>query len=317
MNATGNGKVAMIALGASAALSVATAEGRARADDPSVGPDQPTEATAGGGHVIDRTWLYADDGRVASPLTVVGTTSVSYTSVTNQPSRIVAPFDGCAAPCNRYNAFAGNTADPGAVLGAGGEVGLLPRLSVMAVGQVGVGGLDNAGMTAGLVAGLRLQVLSSDRQNVHLVLSGGYLREAWQGPIYDAESREWSAGSPNGDNAAWLQAGFSVDVQRLRLATTLHGEHVFSDGRDPFDLMVQAGASYRLVGDFRAGVEYVGQDVEETFTSGAEGGSRHFVGPIASLQLLHDRLTVVAGPSVGLTARSPDFLGRAALSYGF
>jgi hypothetical protein len=57
--------------------------------------------------------------------------------------------------------------------------------------------------------------------------------------------------------------------------------------------------------------------VEETFNAGAEGGSRHFVGPIASLQLLHDRLSLVAGPSIGLTSRSPDLLGRVAASYAF
>ena len=60
--------------------------------------------------------------------------------------------------------------------------------------------------------------------------------------------------------------------------------------------MVQAGASYRVAGAFRAGVEYVGQDLEESFSAGAEGGARHFVGPIASMQLLDNRFTVVAGP---------------------
>ena len=43
-------------------------------------------------------------------------------------------------------------------------------------------------------------------------------------------------------------------------------------------------------GAFRAGVEYVGQDLEETFRDAAEGGARHFLGPIASVQ--HDAFTV-------------------------
>jgi hypothetical protein len=97
----------------------------------------------------------------------------------------------------------------------------------------------------------------------------------------------------------------------------VHGQHTFADGRDPLDVMVDLGASYRVAGTFRAGVEYVGQDLEESFSPGAEGGARHFLGPIASLQLLSDRLTLVAGPSIGLTVRSPDFLGRLALAYAF
>jgi hypothetical protein len=259
-----------------------------------------------------------DDARVAAPRVFVETTALSYTSVGNSPSRIVSPFPGCSAPCNSYNSFAGNTATPGGTIGVGGEVGLVPRLSVMAIGQLGVGGSDNTpSPNAGLVAGLRFQVLPAEWRSAHLALSGGYLREAWQGPVYDDDTKTWSGGSPNGDNGAWIQAAFSGDIDRLRLATTVHGEHVFSTGRDPLDVMVEAGASWRVVGDFRAGVEYVGQDLEESFSPGAEGGARHFLGPVASLQLLSNRLTMVIGPAIGLTPRSPDFLGRFALSYGF
>jgi hypothetical protein len=81
--------------------------------------------------------------------------------------------------------------------------------------------------------------------------------------------------------------------------------------------MVQLGASYRVYGPFRAGVEYVGQDLEETFSPEAEGGARHLVGPIASLQLLESRLSLVSGPAVGLTSTSPTFVYRLAASYGF
>jgi hypothetical protein len=81
--------------------------------------------------------------------------------------------------------------------------------------------------------------------------------------------------------------------------------------------LVQLGASYRVAGPFRAGVEYVGQDLEETFSPEAEGGARHLVGPIASLQLLGERLTIVSGPAVGLTSTSPTFVYRLAASYGF
>jgi hypothetical protein len=313
-------KVARLTLGACAAMSAALVPTTAAADDASattsVDMPQPTEDA--GKHVIDRTWLYADDARVAAPLVFIGTTSLSYTSVGSSPSRIVDPFPGCSAPCNAYNSFAGNTGTPGGMVGVGGEVGLVPRLSVMAMGQVGLGGSDNApSPSAGVITGLRFQILPSVWQNTHLVLSAGYLREAWQGPVFDGDTRTWHGGSPNGDSGGWIQAAFSGDIQRLRLATTLHGEHVFAAGRDGLDLMVEGGASYRIAGDFRAGLEYVGQDLEESFASGPEGGARHFLGPIASLQLLSDRLTMVAGPALGLSSRSPDFLGRFALSYGF
>jgi len=288
----------------------------ARAADDTVDRPLPIEDPAR--HQIDRTWLYTDDARVAAPMTVVATTSLSYTSVGNSPSRIVDAFPGCPAPCNTYNSLGANTGTPGGMLQVGGELGLVPRLSVMAVAQVGVGGSDSVpSPNVGAMAGLRLQLLPSEWRTLHLSVAGGYLREAWQGPVYDDDSKTWTPGSPNGDNGAWLQASFSGDFGRVRLATTLHGEHVFSGGRDPLDVMVQAGASYRVAGAFRAGLEYVGQDLEESFSPAAEGGARHFVGPIASMQLLDNRFTVVAGPSVGLTARSPDVLGRLAAAYSF
>jgi hypothetical protein len=309
---------ARFAISASAALSVVLVAGTVRADDALPTVDKPTTEDDAANHVIDRTWLYVDDARVAAPLVVIATSNVTYTSVGNNPSRLVNPFPGCSAPCNQYNSFAGNTATPGGMIAVGGEVGLLDRISVMAIAQIGLGGSDNTpSPSAGALAGLRFRVLPSEWQNTHLALSVGYLREAWQGPAYDDDTRLWHGGSPNGDNGAWIQAAFSGDIQRLRLAATVHGEHVFSEGRDPLDIMVQAGASYRVIGDFRAGIEYVGQDLEETFSPGAEGGSRHFLGPIASLQLFDDRLTMVAGPSVGLTVKSPDVLGRFALAYAF
>jgi len=103
----------------------------------------------------------------------------------------------------------------------------------------------------------------------------------------------------------------------VRLAATVHVEHVFAEGRDPLDLMVQAGASVRVVGGFRLGAEYVGQDLEEAGSPEAEGGIRHFLGPTASVQLVRDRLSIVAGPSFGLSHRSPEVIGRAAAAFGF
>ncbi len=292
-------------------LVIAASAAPARADDGSL-PDQPKPDDAASKHAIDRTWLYADDARVPAPMTVIAMTNLSYTGVGASPTRVDSPYP------NTYNGFAGNTAQPGAMIGVGGEVGLLPRLSIVAMGQMGFGGENNVpSPSAGAIAGLRLQLLPPEWQHTHLVVSGGYLREAWAGPVFDDDTGKWLPGAPNGDNGAWVQAAFSGDIQRLRVASTIHGEHVFWNGRDPLDVMVSLGASYRVAGAFRLGAEYVGQDLEEVVSPAAEGGARHFVGPTASLQLLQDRLTMVAGPAVGLSTYSPTFLGRIAVAYGF
>jgi hypothetical protein len=299
------------------ALPIVLASPTALADQPdSVPPDD-----AAARHQIDRTWLYGDDARVAAPFTVIGMSSVSYTNVSNSPSRIIdsgeAPA-GCKAPCNGYNSFTGNTATPGAMMQLGGEMGLLPRVSVLALAQVGMGATDLAPAGAvGAIAGIRVQLLPPEWRHLHLAVSGGYLRQAWQGPAYDDGTDTWHPGSSSGANGAWGQVAISGDVGPLRLGGTVHAEHVFADYRDAVDVMVTMGASYRVAGPFRAGAEYVGQDLEETFNPEAEGGARHLVGPVASLQLLGDRFTVVSGPAVGLTSTSPTFVYRLAASYGF
>jgi len=173
-----------------------------------------------------------------------------------------------------------------------------------ALGQMAAAG-EAANPNAGAVAGLRFQLSPSSWQNIHFLTAVGYLREAW------------APSEPGGDNGAWIEAAVAANVQRLKLELTVHGERVFASGRDKVDVMVRAGASYRVVGALRAGVEWVGQDLEELGADAAEGGARQFVGPTASLQLLGDRLTLVAGPSVGLSDRSPQLLGRFSVAYGF
>ncbi len=276
----------------------------ARAEDPPA-PDQPTPATAQG-HAIDRTWLYVDDAKLPPVFSAIAMSSVSYTTVGSNPDPTSAP----------YRAFAFNTAQPGALVSLGGEVGLLPWLSLAALGQAELAGASGA-TSPGAVAGLRLRLSPESWQNVHLVASGGYLRETWSGPVRNDAEGGFTAGQAHGDDGVWAEAGVSADVRQLRLGLTAHGEHVFVDGRDGVDVMLKAGASYRIVDGFRAGVEWVGQDLEETVKDAAEGGPRHFVGPTASVQLLQNRLTLVAGPSLGLSTGSPKLLGRLAVAYGF
>jgi hypothetical protein len=269
-------------------------------------PDTVTSRDASRSRAIDRTWLYLDDARTPAPWQVVGTTSVAYTTVGSNPDRAAAP----------YRAFAFNTAQPGALVSLGAEVGLLSWLSIEALGQIDAGGATG-NANPGAIVDMRARLTPESWRNVRIAASAGYVRETWAGPVRDDDTGKLIPGQPHGDNGAWAQAAITADIQRLRLGLTAHGEHVFADGRDGVDVMLKAGINYRIVDWLRAGVEYVGQDLEESFKDGAEGGARHFVGPTAAVQLLQDRLTIVAGPSLGLSSASPQFLGRLALAYGF
>jgi hypothetical protein len=97
----------------------------------------------------------------------------------------------------------------------------------------------------------------------------------------------------------------------------VHGEHVFAAGRDTVDVLVMAGASYALAGPLRAGIEYVAQDIEETFADQAERGVSQFLGPQVALELLAKRLSVAAGPAIGLGSQSATYSGRLSLAYEY
>jgi hypothetical protein len=240
--------------------------------------EQPgPSATSPGPDVAPRPWLYLDDPSIAAPLRVIAFTRATY-----------AKDDSPTRP------FGANLARPGGVVEAGAEVGLLPRLSLAASG---FGGGDQLGF--GALAGVRFEPFAGFWPSTHLVLSGGYLREL------------------NGGDGAWARIGFAQDIDRLRLGATLHGEHVFAPGRDSVDVLVMAGASYRVAGPLRAGLEYVAQDLEESFKDEAEGGARQFLGPQVALELLDKRLSIAAGPALGLNAQSPKFSGRFALAYEY
>jgi hypothetical protein len=301
----------------------------ARADDSPPPPyDQPQPVDNDARHAIDRTSLYGDDARIPLPMTVVATTSFSYTNIGSDPTQVSSPYPkegaacynsaGVAQPC--YANFSNNTAVPGGQLMATGELGLVPRVSVLGSVMVGAGGGGSVpSPNVGGTVAARFQVLPDSWTHTHLVVSGGYVREAWNPPAYDDDKTPavWLPGTPGGVNGGYVQLALSGDIGRLRLGGMFHGQHTFADGRDPLDVTVDLGASYRVIGDFRLGAEYLGQDLEESFSPGAEGGARHFLGPVASVQLWNKRVTLIGGPSVGLSALSPDFVARAAMSVGF
>ena len=123
----------------------------------------------------------------------------------------------------------------------------------------------------------------------------------------------------DGTFGGYARLAASYDIERLRIAGNLHAEHAFHQGRDPVDVLVLAGASYRVLDEFRVGIEYVGQDLEEAFDdqTQAEGGARNFVGPNVALDVVHDVVQLVAGAAVGVDRKSPPVVGSLAMLMTF
>jgi len=131
-------------------------------------------------------------------------------------------------------------------------------------------------------------------------LSGGYLREL------------------GGDNGFWARASVAGDIGRMRLIFNALGSKVLNPARDDIDVVLTAGASYAVMPKLlRVGVEYVVQDLEGAWEPDeADGGIRHFLGAVASLELAR-RVRLSAGPALGLSQGSPSVLGRLTATYAF
>lgn len=229
---------------------------------------------------VERPWLYSPDATAPPPGHVLASMNVGYADTTL----------GAGRP------FAANLVHAGAVFGAGVEVGVLRFLSVHGEGLLSG---DGRTVNAGGMLGVSAYPLPA-RSPVKLALSAGYLREL------------------GGGDGAWGRVTVAGDIGPVRLALMGLGSHIFSPGRDAIDLLVSAGASVRVVSILRLGAEYVVQDLEgvwEGEEEEAEGGVRHFLSPMASLELGRVRLT--AGPAFGLSPDSPRVLGRLQAGYAF
>jgi hypothetical protein len=233
--------------------------------------------------IAPRPWVYLDDPTTPASLSVVGFTRATYAGFGATPTR----------------PFGGDLAHPGGVLEFGAEAGLTPWMSVTATGFASSFVPAGESSSLGGVAGLRFAPFASTWKTTHVVASVGYLREM------------------TGGSGAWARVSVAQDVGRVRIGTTLHGEHVFSPGRDGIDVMAMAGASYRVAGPFRAGVEYVAQDLEGAFDPDEVEGMRHFLGPTMALELFDNRLSLTGGPSFGLSSTSPPIVGRLGIAYAF
>jgi hypothetical protein len=136
----------------------------------------------------------------------------------------------------------------------------------------------------------------------------------WRAAFLGGVIREGLGGAFGG----WLRACGSWGEGPLLVAANLHVEKIFSAERDQVDVVVMAGASYRIVNGLRLGMEYVGQDLEETAAgTAAEGGPRHAAGPDIALDLDRGRYQLTVATVFGLSAQSPQMLVRAGLVGSF
>ena len=229
---------------------------------------------------VDRSWLYNDSTRLPAPGRAIALMRATYGS--GSPTR----------------AFSSNLGTAGAMLELGGEIGLFQGVSAIAIGTQAQ---DSSGSSqTGGMAGLRWSVLPRSIRSTQLVVSGGVLREL------------------QGNGGAWGRLSLGHDEGPTRLAVSVHAEKIFSAGRDGADFMVSAGATTRVYRALRAGIEYVGQDLEGVLDDEeAEGGARHIIGPVLSVALWDQRISLVGGPAVVLGAAQNRVLGRLALSCQF
>ncbi len=154
---------------------------------------------------------------------------------------------------------------------------------------------SNGSSTASGTLGMKLQLTSPDAP--------------WRAALMAGTLREGTSGA----YGTWLRAAGSWESGRLLVEMNAYAESVFATGRDALDYAIMAGTSWHLLDWLRAGAEYVGQDLEEMGTSGAEGGARQAVGPSVAVSLDRGRYQLVAATLFGLGAQSPAAIVRVGL----
>jgi hypothetical protein len=272
-------------------------------------PDRVTKPTTNPSPDVQRPWLYNDDPTIPAPMHVVAGISDTYSGNDRSVSRPFASADD----------------GPGAKLAVNAQLGLVKMLALDVTGVMGLWGANNCddgcntgihgSVGGGLMAGLRFAPFDGAKHGFRLAIAAGYLMDLDQ------------------SNGFYTRVTATYDVGRLRVAAMLHGEHVFRDGSDPVDLIATAGVSVRIIPELRLGVEYIIQDVEELFVSGAgdaddadqplpgaaEGGAHQFLGLGANIELLNHRLFLNIGPALAFRVDIGQVqpVGRALVLYSF
>jgi hypothetical protein len=131
----------------------------------------------------------------------------------------------------------------------------------------------------------------------------------WRAAVMTGALREGATGGWG----AWLRGCGSFGTGPLLVELNAYAERVFLSGRDAIDYAVMGGASWRFLDWFRAGAEYVGQDLEELAEGGAEGGARQGVGPSVHFELDRGRYQIVAATLFGIGRESPTAVIRLGL----
>jgi hypothetical protein len=224
----------------------------------------------------ERPFLFAEDARTPNAGQVDGYYRVTWGI---SPGGMVRPIGSA------------NLGLSGAMHEIGGEVGLFSRLSLRAygLGQMELG-TGNTEFTGG--AELRARVIGSVDGPFQLTLGAGVLREF------------------TGDANVQGRVVGSGGYRGFRATADVLVEHSFRPMSDGVDMIITAGVSYAILPFLRAGVEYVGQDVEAAVNPDEIEGARHLVGPTLAINLLHERLQFVGGPAFGLTPISPHAVVR-------
>ncbi len=231
---------------------------------------------------VERPFLYLVDPTLPRPMHVIASYSAGYSSA-DAATRPLAATEGRGGLVNELRL----------------EGGLHERLAPFVTGMLAPPTAGEQSARTALQAGFRVLVTDPSSQGFRLALSAAYDRDF------------------RSTNGAFARVTASYDVGRLRLASMVHTEKMFSADRDQIDLYAVAGTSYRVLDSLRVGAEYVAQDIEGAWEAHeTEGGIRHFVGADLAWSF-EQRLLLTAGPAFGLGSRSPRLLGRASLAYLF
>lgn len=234
----------------------------------------------------DRPFLFASDTRTPRTLEALATYRVTWGASGNGALRPI----GAAA-----------LGQAGFLHEVGGEIGLNDRLSLRMYGVISdpsTSGL--AGPATGTVGGeVRGRLWNTADQRHQLTVAVGALREL------------------SGSLAFQARVIGTLRFGNLRLVGDLLVERSTRRAADDLDVVLVTGASYAVRPWLRAGVEYVGQDLEGLWDDEEIEGVRHMAGPVLALVSERYGLQMVAGPAFGLSSTSPGLIVRAGVQYAF
>ncbi len=234
----------------------------------------------------DRPFVYASDARTPQQLQTLATYRLTWGGAGNGALRPIG---------------AAGLGAPGFMHEFGAEVGILDRLSARVYGVVSDTSSNGlGGNVSGTVGGeLRGRLWSSADRRHHVTLSVGALREL------------------TGSLALQLRAAGTFRFGGLTLTGDVTLERSTRNAADRVDVIVVAGASYAVRPWLRAGVEYVGQDLEALWDPDEIEGARQMAGPTVAFVSERYGLQIALGPAFGLTPQSPTAVLRAGVQYAF